>query len=136
MWVSVVVVANGLLLSLWTILDPLKYRAIENESTDVFGRHFTSYETSRPSQNSESSGPFGFSIWLLNVVALLVANWWSFKSRSIETEYFESRYNAFAIGTAFEALVVGGPLINATAVSPDAKYVVALGIMSLTSLVI
>jgi hypothetical protein len=61
---------------------------LQNESMDVFGRHFTSYETCRTSQDSESSGPFGYSLWLLNILALLVANVTMYKNQVL---YLESR---------------------------------------------
>ena len=133
LWPCFTVGLNVILLSIWTVVSPLHYDVVPDGSTDLFGRSLSSYGVCQAREGFSKPNWFWLSLLLLNVVGLLIANFFTYQTRSIETEYRESQYIAFSLGTIIEAYVIGSAMQHATRDSPDANYVITLGTITLTS---
>lgn len=116
----------------WTIVDPLVWTRTYLDATDIFDRQVESYG----SCSNQDSLPYIIVILILNVGLLLVANWWSYQSRNIETEYHESRYIGISMASVLQAWCMGVPILIVVWDNPSAKFFVEAGIVFVTALVV
>jgi len=116
----------------WTFLSPLKWQRIYRDSTDIFDRFVESYGTC---SNSDAL-PFVVVILILNISILIVANWWAYQARNIETEYHESRYIGISMASILQAWCMGIPILIVVWDNPQAKFFVEAGIIFVTALAV
>ncbi|CAJ1955599.1 unnamed protein product [Cylindrotheca closterium] len=112
--------ANGVILLTWTLMDPLKYTRLDEEGLDGWDRPISSYGTCQ----SENSVPYLVPLGILNGVVLLFANWSAYEARSISSEFAESKYVAMAMASLFQALISAVPVLFLVQGSPQAFYMV------------
>eukprot|EP00339_Tiarina_fusa_P029647 CAMPEP_0117073674 /NCGR_PEP_ID=MMETSP0472-20121206/51879_1 /TAXON_ID=693140 ORGANISM="Tiarina fusus, Strain LIS" /NCGR_SAMPLE_ID=MMETSP0472 /ASSEMBLY_ACC=CAM_ASM_000603 /LENGTH=761 /DNA_ID=CAMNT_0004798329 /DNA_START=89 /DNA_END=2374 /DNA_ORIENTATION=+ len=111
---------NVILLSLWTVLDPLVYVREANPGTDGWNRILSTYGACRSDHVARFLVPLG----VVNFSVLLLANWQAYVSRRIKSEFAESKYIAFCMVSLLQALVTGFPVIYVVRDSPQAYYLV------------
>ncbi|CAB9516276.1 Gamma-aminobutyric acid (GABA) B receptor [Seminavis robusta] len=107
---SALFVTNLILLCIWTIVDPLKWRSamsLYGSCTDV--------------------GPAGqglyATIFVLTMINLVLTSHQAFKARNISDEFSESTSLGFAVFTSAQIVVVGLPILFLISEdNPDAQY--------------
>jgi hypothetical protein len=134
LWVGVLLAAHLGVLMVWNITDPQKYVMVYDSSTDVFGRPVSASFSCRM-EEGENGRFFWLALVLLDLLALLVVVYWAVRCRSIETEYSESRYICFTLGTILEGKAIGAPMYLLSRDTPDVQYCVWVGMILLTALV-
>lgn len=125
----ILLAVNWAVLITWTLKAPLEWERRFGEGTDTFGRPVESYGI------CTNDGAFAYVILLvvINLGLLVLANYWAYKSRNIETEYHESRYIAIAMASVLQAWCMGIPIFIMVWETPQAKFFVSTGIVFVTS---
>jgi hypothetical protein len=123
---------NFAVLLTWTLAAPLEWTRVCKEATDPFGRPIESYGSCA---NADAL-PYCIVVLLLNLGFLLLANWWAYEARNIETEYHESRYIAISMASVLQAWCMGMPILIVVWDNPQAKFFVGTGIVFVTSLAV
>mmetsp|Transcript_35922 Transcript_35922/g.66177 ORF Transcript_35922/g.66177 Transcript_35922/m.66177 type:complete len:1120 (-) Transcript_35922:228-3587(-) len=121
-------VINVALLLSWTLVSPLEWERFDKDSKDQFDRTTETYATC----TSEKSLPFVIVIIVVNLGALLVANFQAYQARDIQTEYQESRYVAISMASILQAWCMGIPIMIVVKDAPQAKFFVEAGIIFVT----
>jgi len=125
---------NGVLLSVWTIVDPLTWSRIEkttNGSTFPDGT-VESYGSCK----GEKSTYVGFAIALLvfNLICCFVAMLQALRCRLLVLEYHQMQWLQLCIVPFFEAWIIGGPVIFVLYEQPSAQYATFLMIIASSSI--
>jgi hypothetical protein len=116
-------ILNLAVLICWATISPLEYVRRNQEGTDPWNRVISTYGAC-VSSNDVKSTPFLASLGLINFGALLVANIQAYKTRSIRTEYSESKYVALSIISMTQAGLIGLPVLLLVEEEPRVNYVV------------
>ena len=132
MTLGVILGLNLAVLIPWTIVAPLEWTRTVRDSTDIFDRYVDSYA----SCSNEDALPYVIVIIILNVGFLVLANWWAYQSRNIETEYHESRYIGISMASVLQAWCMGVPILIVVWDNPSAKFFVEAGIVFVTALAV
>jgi hypothetical protein len=132
MMLGIVFSLNFVVLLTWTLVAPLEWTRTFLHSTDIFDRYVASYG----SCTNEDALAFSIVIVVLNVGFLLLANWWAYVSRNIETEYRESRYIGISMASVLQAWCMGVPILIVVWDNPSAKFFVEAGIVFVTALAV
>ena len=114
----------------WTLVAPFEWKRVPGDATDIFDRTVESYGIC----SNPDALPFAIAILILNISILIVANWWAYQSRNIETEYHESRYIGITMASILQAWCMGIPIFIVVWENPQAKFFVESGIIFVTSL--
>jgi hypothetical protein len=131
-WSFSLLILNLIVLIAWTVVAPMEYSRFDKEAKeDVFGRTNEYYGTCASSKESTS---FGATLLVLNIVFVILGNYWAWKTRNIETEYKESRYVALSLAFILQAWILGLPILFVVWDIPHAKYFVAFGVIFVTTL--
>jgi len=133
-WCSVALASNVVILALWTALAPRKWTRTFDSSTDVYGRPFSWHGTCE--SQDDAARPFVIVLLIINCMALLVSNYWSYRAMDLEIEYQENNYISFALGSVLEAFILGIPILALLTKEPGPKYFVSVGLILLTSFVV
>jgi ABC-type sugar transport system substrate-binding protein len=80
--------ANGIILTTWTIISPLKYVRVEHSGTDGWDRAISDFGTCQ----GENSKAFIIPLAFVNGIMLVFANWIAYKTRRLDEEFSESKY--------------------------------------------
>mmetsp|Transcript_30241 Transcript_30241/g.49973 ORF Transcript_30241/g.49973 Transcript_30241/m.49973 type:complete len:1011 (-) Transcript_30241:1207-4239(-) len=129
---SVLYLVNFIVLITWQFVAPLEWNRVDRESTDIFDRAVESYGTC----SNDDALPFVVVIIILNISILIVANWWAYQARNIETEYHESRYIGISMASILQAWCMGIPILIVVWDNPQAKFFVQAGIIFVTALAV
>lgn len=121
-------VVNVALLLSWTLVSPLEWKRFDKDSKDAFDRTTETYATC----TSDKSLPFVIVIIVVNLGALLLANFQAYQARDIQTEYQESRYVAISMASILQAWCMGIPIMIVVKEAPQAKFFVEAGIIFVT----
>jgi hypothetical protein len=73
---------------------------------------------------------------VFNLGLLVLANWWAYKARNVETEYHESTYIAISMASVLQAWCMGIPILIMVWDNPQGRFFVATGIVFVTSLAV
>ena len=114
----------------WTLVAPLEWHRVPRDATDIFDRPVESYGNC----SNADALPFAIALLILNISILIMANWWAYQSRNIETEYHESRYIGITMASILQAWCMGIPILIVVWENPQAKFFVESGIIFVTSL--
>jgi hypothetical protein len=128
----VLFIANFIVMINWQLVAPLEWTRVDRDSTDVFDRAVESYGLC----TNDGALPFVVVIVIMNIGALIVANWWAYQARNIETEYHESRYIGIAMASILQAWGMGIPILIVVWDNPQAKFFVEAGIIFVTALAV
>jgi hypothetical protein len=128
--VALMVSINSVVMITWTLVSPLEWSRVKGDERDMFGRMFHSYGKCE----SDGSVAFLVVIIVINVIFLILGNWWNYMSRNIETEYGESRYIGICMAATLQAWGMGIPILVVVWDNPQARFFVESGIIFVTSL--
>ena len=113
-------VANGVILTCWTVLDPLRYVRLEHSGTDGWDRAISTYGTCQ----GDNSLAYLIPLTIVNGIMLIFANWTAYKARGIDEEFAESKYVGMAMMSMLQASLSGIPILMVVRESPQAYYMV------------
>jgi len=126
---------NVILLALWTALAPLKWqRVAAGVGQDEFGRVTETYGICK-SYNETLAKVFGSLLGVVNIVPIVLANYQSYKSRNLPSEFNESRYLAMSMASLLESFLIGLPIVLIT-VQPAAIFITRAVVLCLVCLAI
>ena len=114
------VLANVIILTCWTVIAPLQYERNAHPGTDEWNRIISTYGACR----SDSVVPFLVPLAFINVGLLMVANWQAYEARSIQSEFAESQYIAIVMASMLQAFLSGVPILFLIKDEPQAHYLV------------
>ncbi|CAB9519365.1 acid type B receptor subunit 2 [Seminavis robusta] len=121
---AIMVILNLIVLVTWTFVDPLRWNRREPEfSRDAFNRIISTYATCT-SSNGTSGAVFGSFLFAINFVALILANWESYKGRGLPTEYNETKRISLSMFSLIEAAAIGIPILLAAQDNPTGLFLV------------
>ena len=123
---------NFIVLLSWQLVAPLEWTRVDRDSTDIFDRTVESYGIC----TNDGALPFVVVIVVMNIGILIVANWWAYLARNIETEYHESRYIGIAMASILQAWGMGIPILIVVWDNPQAKFFVEAGIIFVTAVAV
>lgn len=109
---------NVLVLTLWTILDPLTYVRQDNPGTDGWNRTISTFGACR----SRHVIPYLLPLISINLFCLGIANWQAFLARKIKSQFAESKYIGLAMAVFLQAMLIGLPVLFIVRNSPHAFY--------------
>jgi 7 transmembrane sweet-taste receptor of 3 GCPR len=115
---AVLFTSNLILLTVWTIYDPLTWVRIQTSET-------TSYGTCKVQASSDSWKIIVSFLGVLNGAALIASNVEAYKGRNVDTDYGESSYIALIMGSFLQIVLVGVPLYFLVYDNPTAKFFVS-----------
>ena len=102
----VLITANIIVLTTWTIVSPLRWTRTVLEYDDY------DRPTSSIGQcSSENGAPFIWVLVVINGCALILALWQAYLARNITTEFSESKHIAMAMIMIFQSLFIGVPIM-------------------------
>eukprot|EP00934_Nitzschia_sp_Nitz4_P000717 Nitzschia sp. Nitz4//scaffold306_size21755//18232//21199//NITZ4_008592-RA/size21755-processed-gene-0.29-mRNA-1//-1//CDS//3329547120//717//frame0 len=129
---GVLAVLNVTVMCIWTVVSPMVWEREIQDSTDKFGRPLESFGACT-SADGDNSLPYVSILIVINLLSLVLANFWAYKTRNIDTDYHESRYLAIAMASVLQAWCMGIPILIMVTENPQAKYYVSVGIVFVTS---
>jgi ABC-type glycerol-3-phosphate transport system substrate-binding protein len=124
---------NGVLLALWTALDPLRWarqevtngETVSNGTIETFG-----------ACRGESTASLGFAIalFLLNLIFCFMGTLQAFKCRFLVLEFNEIQWLPLALLPFFESWIIGGPLLLFVNQQPTATFILLTLIIVVSAL--
>lgn len=113
---------NVVILTCWTVIDPLKYVRTENVGTDFWNRVVSSYGACR----SEDGTAVAYLVPLavLNFIVVAFACIQAHQARDVKSVFSESKYIGLTVTTLFQAFCTGIPVVVVVRNMPDAFYLV------------
>jgi hypothetical protein len=125
----ILAVLNISFLTLWTIGAPITWTRVSVANFDAYGRSVESYGTcsmySGEGTTEKAIQKTSLAcILLVNIFALVVANYQCYKARNLPTDYNESFYIALANAAMLEAVLLGGPMLLLVNDDPVANFLV------------
>lgn len=109
--IALLLALNVVVLSLWTTLDPLEWERLP-VTTNKYGQVTSSRGTCLHVETNSSTDWIFFGLLLaLNVVALLLSNYVSFKARLLPSDFNESKHIFLSNVILLEAFIIGTPVL-------------------------
>jgi hypothetical protein len=120
--------ANIIILTSWSVINPLVYERTNNIGTDGWNRIISSYGhcVSSNRDAAAASAPYLGSLAAVNGGILGLANIMAYRARNISTEFGESQYISIVMSSMLQAFMIGGPLIFFVFNQPLAYFIVVL----------
>jgi hypothetical protein len=108
----ILTVLNLVILITWTIVAPLRWERIIVEE-DMFGQPIESRGTCLTAVNNRESTEMTFLILLtaVNITALFLSNYQSYRARKLPSEFNETLYLAMTNLVILEGMVLGAPIL-------------------------
>jgi hypothetical protein len=113
---AVLFTCNMILMTLWTILDPLVWNRIQTSPTESYGACVVGLK-----ENASWKVIVCF-ISVLNGAALIGANIEAYKARNVDTGYGESTFIGLIMGSFLQVVAVGLPLFFLVNDNPTARF--------------
>lgn len=123
---------NILVLTLWTILDPLTYTRNENEGTDYWNRVISTHGSCQ----SDRAPTFLVPLAGINWSVIVIACYQAYEARSIKSEFSEAKYIGLALFSLFQAFITGVPVLVIVRDMPQAYYISLSLMITLLSLAV
>jgi hypothetical protein len=124
---------NVLLLTLWTIISPLRWERVFVESYDNFGRSRESYGICK-TDDSLGSKVLISLIATVNILGLIFTNYQGYKTRNLPTSFDESFYVAVTNAALLESMILGFPVLYLVDDSPPSFFLVKAILISVVCL--
>eukprot|EP00977_Amphora_coffeiformis_P022174 scaffold10570_cov176-Amphora_coffeaeformis.AAC.24 len=118
----IIFTTNVVILSLWTVLDPLVW-VRETRDSGRRSDEFNSYGACSFNDHVVSTA-LGVSLLVINFLALLMALIQLYRARNISVEYCESKYIAIALGGNLQVFLTGLPILVLVNDSPQVLFFV------------
>jgi multiple sugar transport system substrate-binding protein len=113
---------NGILLGLWTGLDPLRWERQEVEGGIVL--EDGTVETYGTCTGGSAALVFAVLLYVLNMLIALIATLQAFKCRFLVLEYNEMQWLPLSVFPFFEVWLIGGPILPLILEDPTVVFVV------------
>lgn len=134
---AVLLSINIVALTCWTAIAPLQFVRTLEDGTDPWNRPIGSYGQCQSTSGAKGKSiPYIVVIMVTNVIALLVANYQSYRARNVETVFNESSYVAAANASFLEAILICIPIIFLMRENPTAYFVVMSVVLFILSFAI
>jgi len=124
-------VVNFALLLSWTLVEPLEWSRIEVENFDMFGRSVESfgscfvYVAGHTATQDRARIGFLIALGLFNLGAVILANYESYRTRHLPSDFNESFYLALSMVSILEGFLIGVPILFLGYKTPTVFFVVA-----------
>lgn len=127
---------NVVLLVVWTYVAPWVWKQHYIEDYDRFGRPTQAYGVCGSTQLLPLSGwdlsvAFVTPLVVVNFVLICFANYQSFQTRHMPTEFNEAFYHALVMAALLEAFLIGVPTLIVVREEPQVNFVVRTFLISL-----
>ena len=123
---------NGVLLGLWTVIDPLRWTRIQKISYDSSSTFsdgtVQSYGFCMSGRLKHPS--FLIALFIFNLICSFVAMLQALRCRLLVLEYREMQWLQLCILPFFEAWIIGGPVLRVLNEQPTAQYAACLMIIA------
>jgi gamma-aminobutyric acid type B receptor len=117
---AILLTLNLSILIAWTVVAPWTYLEIPTASLDGYGR--VGYFLAKcEAENSGEASYFYIALGVLNVLAIMVCWYESYKARNTKVAYNENTHVIMALVISSQSFLVGAPLVIA-ADNPSARY--------------
>ena len=116
---------NGILLGLWTYIDPLKWSRIEKTNGILFPDGTVETYGGCMSDRFEHTG-FAIGLFVFNLIISFLAMLEALRCRLLVLEYHQMQWLQLCIVPFFEAWIIGGPVISILREQPSAQYLAFL----------
>jgi gamma-aminobutyric acid type B receptor len=123
---------NILVLTLWTVLDPLEYKRQDNDGTDYWNRVISTYGACR----SDNAVAYLVPLAFINFSVIVTACWQALEAKDIQSEFAETKYIGLAVASAFQAFLTGIPVVVVVMDIPQAYYLMLSIMIFLLSMVL
>ena len=113
---AVLFTSNLILMTVWTVLNPLVWVRIETSPTESYG-------VCNVNNTDKADWKVIVSVLaILNGAALIGANFEAYKARNVDTEFGESSYIGLIMGSFLQVVAVGLPLFFLVKDNPTARF--------------
>jgi ABC-type glycerol-3-phosphate transport system substrate-binding protein len=128
-----VLLLNGIILFLWTLIDPLKW--VRSEVTDGVTYSDGTVETygACRGENFNILG-FALALFFFNLILCLIGTLQAFKCRFLVLEYNEMQWLPLSLFPFFESWVVGCPILFFVREDPTTTFVVLAIVIAASSI--
>ena len=130
---------NLIVLTCWTIIAPLTYQRFNSDGTDEWNRIIATYgvcTSKSETRDANSFFPYVIVLLIINISLLIIANVQSYRARTIQTEFSESKYITIIMASMLQVMIIGIPCICLLWNIPRAYFVVMVLLISCVSLVV
>ena len=117
---AILLTLNLSILIAWTVVSPLKYLEVPTASRDGYGR-VEYFLVTCEADNSREASYFYLALGILNLAAIMVCWYESYKVRNSKVAYNENKHVIMALVISSQSFLVGAPLVIA-ADNPSARY--------------
>jgi ABC-type sugar transport system substrate-binding protein len=129
---AVLLTSNIVVLTCWTILDPLTYVRQENDGTDYWNRVISTYGACR----SDNVVAYLVPLAVINLSVVATACWQAWQARAIESEFSEAKYIGLTVASLFQAFLTGIPVVVVVREMPKAYYLLLSIVIFLLCMVV
>uniref|UniRef100_A0A7S3L1A8 G-protein coupled receptors family 3 profile domain-containing protein n=1 Tax=Amphora coffeiformis TaxID=265554 RepID=A0A7S3L1A8_9STRA len=114
--------ANMVILTIWTVVDPLVYTRQDLPGTDGWNRVIATYGACQ----CDHAARYLIPLAAVNVGVLILANWQAYVARHIVEEFADTKYIGLVVASLLQAAVIGVPILFLLRESPQAFYLLLI----------
>jgi len=129
---GLIMLCNIIVLTVWTVVDPLVYTRSWDEGTDFWNREISS----SGSCECENAAAYLVPLGLINAAVVSIAVWQAIRARNIKSEFSESKYIGLSVFSMAQAFLTGIPIVAVVRDIPQAFYLVLTFLIFLLSMVV
>ncbi|CAJ1936397.1 unnamed protein product [Cylindrotheca closterium] len=118
----VIFTSNTIVLSCWTMIDPLIYVRTYSDGTDLWNREIASIGKCI---SKNGSWPYLIPLALINLTVIGIACWQAYEARDICSEFAETKYIAMTVFSLTQSFITGLPIVAVTTDDPETFYLVS-----------
>lgn len=124
---------NGVMLFLWTLLDPLKWVRLEVTDGATFSDGTVETYGACRGENFDILG-LALALFFFNLILCLVGTFQAFKCRFLVLEYNEMQWLPLSLFPFFETWIVGYPILYFVNEDPTTTFVVLTVVIAASSI--
>ena len=113
---------NVVILTCWTVIDPLRYVRQENIGIDFWNRVVSSYGVCRSKDGTAVA--YLVPLAVLNFIVVAFACIQAHQTRNVKSVFSEAKYIGLTVTTLFQAFSTGIPVVVVVRNMPEAFYLV------------
>lgn len=134
---TALMVINVSLLLCITLITPFSYERVEVANYDSLGRSLESYGTCNYVSPTDSRfWGFATPLFVVDFGAILIGIYQCYVTREMAWEISESYYLTLSMGSLFETLCLGGPLLAVVSGNPTAGFVVGSSLICVSCMTV
>jgi hypothetical protein len=137
---AILFIANFAVLLSWTLVAPLHWTRVEVANFDHFGRSVESYGTCFAAEykgnRASARNAFMISLAVFNFFAVVFANYESYLSRHLPSDFNETFYITLSMASILEGFLIGAPILFMAGDNPTSFFVVSSVLIAFVCLAI